>query len=160
VLQYQIGSGAFTDVTNLTFPSTTGASLGPIDLSAISALQNVGPGTNVTFRLVLYGASASGGNWYLFDFAVNSAPDLAISGTVAPLAPPTGPPAIAPTLSTPSLSSNQFIFQLTGTATSNYAVQVSTNLSNWVPLQTNPAPFWFTNSLGQPQQFFRGAVAP
>ena len=162
VLQYQVGSGGYTDVTNLTFPSTTGASLGPINLSAISALQNVPPGTNVTFRLVLFGATSSGGNWYLFDFAVSSAPDLAITGTVAPVAPPSGPPAIAPTLATPQLSSNQFIFQLTGTATSNYVVQVSTNLAttNWLSLQTNAAPFWFTNPIGQPQQFYRGLVAP
>ena len=76
--------------------------------------------------------------------------------------PPSGPPAVAPTLSTPSLSGNQFIFHLTGTATSNYVVQVSTNLAlnNWLSLQTNPAPFWFTNNIAQPQQFYRGAVAP
>lgn len=73
-----------------------------------------------------------------------------------------GPPAIAPTLSTPGLAGNQFIFQLTGTATSNYVVQVSTNLalSNWLSLQTNAAPFWFTNPIAQPQQFYRGTVAP
>lgn len=162
VLQYQIGSGAYTDVTNLSFTSTSGASLGPINLANIVPLQNVAPGTNVTFRLVLYGATTSGGNWYIFDNPSNSLPELAISGTVTPVAPPSGPPADAPTLSTPSLSGNQFIFQLTGTATSNYVVQVSTNLAttNWIPLQTNPAPFWFTNPIGQPQQFFRGIVAP
>jgi len=160
VLQYQVGSGAFTDITNLSFSSTSGASLGPIDLSSIIALQNIGAGTNVTFRLVFYSATDVGGNWYLFDFGVSTAPDLAISGTVAPIAPPSGPPADPPTLSTPSLAGNQFIFQLTGTATSNYVVQVSTTLTNWVSLQTNPAPFWYTNSIGQPQQFFRGIVAP
>jgi hypothetical protein len=54
------------------------------------------------------------------------------------------------------------IFQLSGTTASNYVVQVSTNLAtgNWQTLQTNAAPFWFTNPLAHPQQFFRGAVAP
>jgi len=161
VLQYQVGSGAFTDITTVSFSSdsSSGVSLGPIDLSNISALQNIGPGTNVTFRLVLYSATNVGGNWYLYDVSNSTAPDLAITGTLAPLAPPAGPPADPPTLSTPSVTGNQLIFQLNGTATSNYVVQVSTNLSNWVPLKTNPAPFSFTNSAAQPQQFFRGAVA-
>ena len=82
------------------------------------------------------------------------------TSTVASLIVTNMPPADAPTLSTPSLSGNQFIFQLSGTATSNYVVQVSSNLSNWFPLQTNAAPFWFTNSIGEPQQFFRGTIAP
>ena len=161
VLQYQIGAGSFTDITTLAYPvnTSTGGSLAAIDLSGIGALQNVGPGTNVTFRIVNYGGGPSA-TWYVFDFANTTAPDLAITGTIAPLAPPSGPPAAAPTLSTPTLAGSQFIFQLTGTATSNYVVQVSTNLSNWIPLQTNPAPFWFTNPIGQPQQFFRGTVAP
>ena len=41
LLQYQVGSGAFTDVTALSYPTNTsgGASLSPIDLLGISALQ-------------------------------------------------------------------------------------------------------------------------
>lgn len=76
--------------------------------------------------------------------------------------PPSGTPASAPTLATPQIIGNQLVFQLTGTTSSNYVVQASTNLTttNWFPLQTNAAPFWFTNAIGQPQQFFRGTVAP
>jgi hypothetical protein len=55
------------------------------------------------------------------------------------------------------VTGNQFIFQLTGTTGSNYVIQVSTNLAgNWLALQTNAAPFWITNPLQAPQQFFRG----
>ena len=41
VLQYQVGAGAFTDITALAYSSTSssGASLGAIDLSGIAALQ-------------------------------------------------------------------------------------------------------------------------
>jgi len=86
VLQYQLGSGAFTDITSLSYPSNTaaGGSIGSIDLSGIAALQNVGPGTNVTFRIVNYGGGSSG-TWYIFDVGTNSAPDLALQGFVTPL---------------------------------------------------------------------------
>jgi hypothetical protein len=41
----------------------------------------------VTFRIVNYGATASGGTWYVFDVAGSTAPDLAISGSVNSNAP-------------------------------------------------------------------------
>ncbi len=86
VLQYQIGSGAFTDITSLSYPVNTsgGASLSPINLSGIAALQNVGPGTNVTFRIVNYGGGASG-TWYIFDVSNSTALDFAVQGTVSPV---------------------------------------------------------------------------
>ncbi len=86
VLQCQIGSGAFMDVTALSYPNSTniGASLSPINLTGIAALQNIGPGTNVTFRIVNYGGGASG-TWYIFDVAGNSALDFVVQGVVAPV---------------------------------------------------------------------------
>ena len=90
LLQYQLGSGPFTDISALSYPSNTsaGGSLEPISLANIAALQNVGPGTNVTFRVVNWGGSNPAGTWYVFDVASNSAPDLVIQGTVAPLLAP------------------------------------------------------------------------
>ena len=53
---------------------------------------------------------------------------------------------------------------LLGTPGSNYILQASTNLSfsNWVAIQTNPAPFSFieTNTGSFPQRFYRAVVAP
>ena len=85
VLQYQIGAGAFSNVTSLSYSSSSssGASLSPINLTGFPDLQNVGPGTNVTFRIVNYGGGASG-NWYVFDVANSTAPDLVVQGTVSP----------------------------------------------------------------------------
>src|ERR1035441_9301351 len=79
LLQYQIESGAFADIAALSYPSNTssGGSLSPIDLSGIAALQGVGPGTNVTFRIVNWGATSAGGTWYVFDVAGSAAPDFA-----------------------------------------------------------------------------------
>ena len=97
VLQYQIGSGAFTDITSLSYPVNTsgGASLSPINLTGIAALQNVGPGTNVTFRIVNYGGGASG-TWYVFDVANSTALDFVVQGTIV-----AGRHQCSPTLSSP-----------------------------------------------------------
>jgi len=161
VLQYQVDNGSFVDITNLSYPTTTsgGASLGVIDLSSISALQNVPAGSAVTFRILNHGASSSGGNWYIYNVANTTAVDFSIDGTVNPLTTPTNPPAITPTLSNPGLVGGQFQFMLTGTATSNYVIQATTNLQsgNWQAIRTNAAPFQFveTNALNWPQRYYR-----
>jgi uncharacterized repeat protein (TIGR01451 family) len=75
----------------LSYPSNTssGGSLSPIDLSGISALQNVGPGTNITFRIVNWGGTSAGGTWYIFDVAGSAAPDFVVQGSVSPVVVPT-----------------------------------------------------------------------
>jgi hypothetical protein len=63
-----------------------------------------------------------------------------------------------PTLTVDSASTNgQFQFDILGVTGLNYSVQASTNLMNWVPLQTNVSPFTFidTNSTAFPQRFYR-----
>jgi endonuclease/exonuclease/phosphatase family metal-dependent hydrolase len=165
VLQYQVGNGSFVDITSLSFSTAgTGASIGAIDLSNIVALQNVPASETVTFRIVNYGASSSGGTWYIFNTANSTAMDLSIDGTVNPIIPPTNPPASAPTLSNTTFFGGQFQFTLTGTATSNYVVQATTNLAggSWLSVQTNAAPFVFveTNAISSPQRFYRGQVVP
>jgi hypothetical protein len=89
VLQYQLNSAAFVDITSLSYPSNTsaGGSIAPIDLSGIAALQNVGPGTNITFRIVNYGGG-SAGTWYIFDVSNSPALDFALQGTVSPILTP------------------------------------------------------------------------
>jgi endonuclease G len=84
LLQYQIGSGPFTDIATLSYSvsASSGAALNPIDLSGIAGLQNVSTGGNITFRLVNWGGG-SAGTWYIFDVADSSALDFAVQGTVA-----------------------------------------------------------------------------
>lgn len=69
--QYQIGSGLFTDIgsndiTWGTNTTATGNLQSAIDLSGISALQNISGGVTVTFRVVSWGASSptEAGTWY------------------------------------------------------------------------------------------------
>lgn len=83
VLQFQVGSGTFTDVTNLYYSTiSAGASIGVIDLSPFAALQNVGDNNNVTFRIVNFGGTSSSGTWYIYNKLGTTAPDFAIQGTV------------------------------------------------------------------------------
>jgi len=166
VLQYQLGSGTFNDVTNLNYPvtSTSGGSIGAIDLTGFAALQNVGTGTNVTFRIVNYLGTGPSGSWYVSEVVGSTAPDLALSGTVTQVLSVTNPPAIVPALSAPMFTGGQFQFTLAGTTGSNYVVQAATNLAApaWIPIWTNAAPFVFTESNANvfPQRFYRAVVAP
>jgi hypothetical protein len=67
--QYSTDGSSFTDIGSaITWGSTTsgsGNAQPSIPLSGITALQNVPDTTTVTFRLVNWNASASGGTWYL-----------------------------------------------------------------------------------------------
>ncbi len=159
LLQYKIGNGAFADITTLSYPSTvsSGASLSAIDLSGIAALQNIGPSNIITFRIVNYGGTSTG-NWYIFDKSINTDPDFAVEGIINVI-----PPASPAVLSAPVFSTGQFQMLVTGTAGSNYVVQVATNLSpaNWIGQFTNVSPFIFTNAnLTAPQKFYRVIVQP
>jgi DNA/RNA endonuclease G (NUC1) len=158
LLQFQIGSGEFIDITNLTYTAGNPSSIGSIDLSRFSELQNLGAPTNVTFRLVNYGASSAAGTWYLYNSGGNTAADLALQGTVEEIV------STAPVLSNVTFAHDQFSFTLTGTSLSQYIIQSTTNLSspNWLSRATNAAPFTFieSNSSLSGQQFYRAVVRP
>ncbi len=87
VLQYQLGGGPFNDVTTISYSdsTSTGGSISPIDLSGVTDLQNVVAGTTVTFRIVNFGGTSSGGTWYIFDVANTTATDFQVDGTVSTL---------------------------------------------------------------------------
>ncbi|MEY3480303.1 MAG: hypothetical protein RIQ71_1078 [Verrucomicrobiota bacterium] len=79
--QYQVGNGTFSNIgTPITWSGTSssGNAQTAINLSTIAALQTVAPDTTVTFRLVPYGATSSGGTFYINNI---SGDDLAIFGS-------------------------------------------------------------------------------
>lgn len=96
LLQCQLGTGDFITLAAVTYPTagSGGASLSPILLSSIPALQNIGPGTNVTFRIVNWAGTSSAGTWYIFDVANSAASDFEVLGTVAPAVTPAADLAI------------------------------------------------------------------
>jgi hypothetical protein len=86
ILQYSTNGATFSVITNLTYSSSSssGASLGPISLSNVSALQNIPSGTTVTFQIVNTNG-ASTGNWYIYDKAGTTSNDFEIAGSVDPV---------------------------------------------------------------------------
>jgi len=157
VLQFQVGNGVFTDVLSITnSAASNGATNSPIDLTVYDALQNVGANTNVTFRIVNYNG-VSTGNWYVWDYANSTAPDLAVQGTVTEL---TVPITVPPGFQTINLAGNQISLTVTGAVATSYTISATTNLVNpqWLPLfTTNPAslPFTFVDTNGLTQRFYR-----
>ena len=76
-LQYSIDGGAFVDAGTITYPvDSSGAAVPelPIDLSDISALQNVGD--PVTFRVVNWNSSDIASDWMIYDENDSTSPDL------------------------------------------------------------------------------------
>ena len=73
LIQYSLDGTTFNDITTVSFPTAlaTGDHVGSTDLSGISALQNLSSSITVTFRIVPYGASGSGGTWYIFDVSID-----------------------------------------------------------------------------------------
>lgn len=97
-IQYQIGAGSFVDIgTPITWGGTTTATGNPqaaVNLLGIAALQNVPPGITVTFRIANYGATTSGGTWYLNDPLDTAADDFTVVGTLTPSGADTTPPTV------------------------------------------------------------------
>jgi len=72
------------------------------------------------------------------------------------------PPAALATLGSAAYSDSQYAFLVSGAAGDKYLVQASTDLVNWVSLQTNTAPFIFvdTNANQFSQRFYRTIFNP
>jgi hypothetical protein len=68
----------------------------------------------------------------------------------------------APQLGAPTLTNGQLSFSLTGTVGFSYVIESSTNLTTWLPSQTNVAPFTFTftNTGGGSEEYFRAVYFP
>jgi DNA/RNA endonuclease G (NUC1) len=160
-LQFQVGTGAFTDITNYTYSgSSSGATNAPIDLSGYATLQNIGAGTNVTFRIVNYNAGSSGGTWYVYDYASSTAPDLAINGTITSISGGGSTPTILPGFQSFSVGAGNATLVITGATATSYTILASTNLgtTNWTTLLTtnSPAlPFTYTDTNQLPLRFYR-----
>ena len=152
VFQYQVGSGAFVDVATLSYSSSAsaGASIGPIDLSTISALQNIAAGTVVTFRIVSYGATSATGTWYVFDVSNSTAADLALTGIVNPVVAGTPDLTLAKTHTgsfTQGDTGKAYTLTVTnaGTASTSGTVTVTDTLPSGLTATAFSGTGWTTN---------------
>lgn len=86
--QYSVGTGSFIDLTSdITWGATTnsaGNAQAAINLTGIAALQGVSE--TVTFRVVTWGATSSGGTWYFNTKGAGL--DLSVDGTVSAVPEP------------------------------------------------------------------------
>lgn len=93
LIQYQVGSGAFQDVAQVTYTASgSGQTLSPVNLSGIQNLQNVPANQQITFRIVNWGGqtnpnSGFPGSWYIFDTANTPDIDFEVTGSVADALP-------------------------------------------------------------------------
>ncbi len=80
--QYQINGGAFATFATVTSEfssiSSSGGVMPTLSTTGVAGLQNLAAGTVVNIRVVPYGATTTGGTWYVYDKTGN---DLAITGT-------------------------------------------------------------------------------
>ncbi len=134
LLQYSLDGSSFTDIATSAH-STASPNNGTtsIPLFGILDLQNVPASTTVTFRLIPYGASASGGTWY-FDGRSAALIDLGFNGTVVTILPITVSP-----LSASKQSTAVQLDWTMGCTSSNvtYVVERSTDSYSFLPIYKN-----------------------
>ncbi len=85
-IMYGSTAGPITTVATITStPAVTGNySLGPVDLSGFSFLQNVSSNNTIIFRIIPYGASSSLGNFLIGTGTTDTNPDLSVAGIISP----------------------------------------------------------------------------
>ncbi|MFO1512144.1 MAG: immunoglobulin domain-containing protein [Verrucomicrobiota bacterium] len=165
-LQYTTNGTTYFD-----FPTaaTNGLSFNP-KTNNLSSFPGVNHNPNFAFRIVSEFESTvanSGSTGYV---AANPASTYNTTGTmrydmvtvIGDTITVSNPPASAPILADVTLAGNYIHFVLNGSSGSNYIVQAATDLSlsNWVSLQTNSAPLFFSETNQFQQRFYRGLVAP
>ena len=104
-------------------------------------ITNAQPGNSGTYAVVLTNAYGS---------ATGAIVTLTVLHPAASLAPK------------PFSGTSPFAVRVTGLPGYDYIVEASTNLWDWISLQTNAAPFFFvdTNSTVYPQRFYRALFSP
>ncbi len=112
------------------------------------------PGTNT---IQAYAVDAAGNisttNTVRFEYIVTVVNAIATGQTTPNFTPIVSPPAPAAAVSTEAatlipagFANGQYSLNVTGTANSKYIVLASTNLVDWVSVQTNTAPFNYTDT--------------
>jgi hypothetical protein len=111
------------------------------------------------------GPSTPAGNYCRFRNVRGTSFSVAAKGDYASDGNPRGPlnaiqivPInVLPVLSDPGYRNGQFQFNLSGANNASYVIQASTNLVNWTPILTTPAPAQITDPAASsyPRRFYR-----
>jgi hypothetical protein len=163
-LQYSINGTTFSNYP--TANSFSAAAVFEAETNNLAGISGVNDNPNFAFRIVAeFESTAANTN---DDMYVGAGGGYTTGGTLrydmvtvlGSVIPPNNPPPAAAALSGFTLNpSGQFQLSITGTVSSNYVIQASTNLagSNWVSLKTNASPFTFTDPATGlfPTRFYR-----
>jgi hypothetical protein len=133
---------------NVTF-SVTATGTGPLTYQWICGANNIVSATNAVLTLNNI-TTAQAGTYYVN--VSNS-----VGSTNSPTANLSVYSTVAATLTPASPVNGQFGLNISGVTNCQYVVQASTNLVDWVPVQTNTAPFTFmdANASQFSQRFYR-----
>ncbi|MEY2466997.1 MAG: hypothetical protein QOD03_1518 [Verrucomicrobiota bacterium] len=164
-LQYTTNGTTFIDFsTSVTNPTSFS-----IKTNSLAGVSGVNDNTNFAFRIVTEfeaTATGAGASNYVASSTYATTGTLRFDMvTVYGSTITSNTPASPAVLSSPGVfAGNQFQLTVTGSAGSNYVIQVSTNLSstNWLPVFTNASPFTFTESNTDSfiQRFYRAVASP
>jgi hypothetical protein len=115
---------------------------------------NIGGATGTTLTLTNVAVNQSGP----YDVVVANS----VGSVTSSMAALTVYPTAAATLSAPGYGSGQFQLNVTGVPDFAYAIQASTNLLDWISLETNASPFTTidTNAAALPRRFYRALYLP
>ncbi len=163
-LQYSTNGTDFVDVTG----AFTNGGTFSVKTNSLAGISGVNNNPNFAFRFMSEwestAANTANANYVAASGTYGTAGSMrydmvTVSGTSYIAAGP----ATKAVLSAAVYSAGQIQMLVTGTASSNYVVQVTTNLApaNWIGQFTNASPFTFTDAnLAAPQKFYRAIVQP
>jgi hypothetical protein len=156
----------------------------PIEITALSPQYGAHVGSNVTFQVFTTGGLPRNYSWFFNDesnlmanstnssFSLtnvqfSNAGNYLVVITNLLGSATGGTSLIVYTDATPAMTvqflptNGILLFNVTGVVKLLYTVQVSTNLVDWVPLLTRPAPFAFPDTTtNYPQRFYRCVYIP
>jgi hypothetical protein len=114
-------------------------------------------GSKATGNITTTKQSSPNGSGLVSAVAVSQNTDIAKSTTSNPKSNLTVEPPSPATLTQSVYANGQYAFYVSGTPGSQYVVQASTNLVDWVSVETNTAPFTFVdaNAAQFTHQFYR-----
>jgi hypothetical protein len=160
-----IGPGAFGEKQTLRITAVSSdPQVVPNPMVSYSSPQTNGlltikPAANAKGTAVITVTVNDGGktdNYFSRTFTVTVAPNTATASTASSL------PALPATLTPLATVNGQFTFRVEGEAGSQYSVEASADLIHWTAVQTNTAPFDFTDvdSSQFSQRFYRTVSVP
>lgn len=146
-------AGAAVAGQNVTF-SITATGTGPLRYQWVHDAATIATATNSVLTLNRV-TSAEAGAYYVTVSNDTGSTNRAVASLAVYSTP-------AATLSPAAPVNGQFAVNISGVPDFQYVVEASTNLVDWIPMQTNAAPFVFLDSaaVGFSQRYYRAYYLP